>query len=242
MPSRKIPPSRRSLTGLVASQKPSRLSLVPSLATNPLPKVLLPQPKTRMKGFESSLERDFFILLDFDLNVDHYEEQPVRIKYKDGEGHQRTYTPDVLVHYRDDITPAKWMKPLLCEVKYRSDLLANWSEIKPKIRAGRAHACQQGWRFQIITEREIRTPYFYNAKFLRPYRRIEASGDDKRMLLDTLRELREADPETVLLAIYESPLDRAQLLPVLWHLLATGMIDTDLTQPLNMCSRIWATA
>src|SRR5437868_5438583 len=98
MPSRKIPPSRRSLTGLVASQKSPRLSLVPSPPARPSQLGAgQPQPQTRMKGFESSLERDFFILLDFDLNVDRYEEQPVRIEYRDGDGRLRTYTPDVLV-------------------------------------------------------------------------------------------------------------------------------------------------
>jgi hypothetical protein len=243
MPSRKIPPNRRSLTGLIASQKNPGLSLVPSpSAGTPPPKVLLRPPQTRMKGFESSLERDFLILLDFDLNVDRYEEQPLRIEYTDGDGRARTYTPDVLVYYRDDMTPAKWMKPLLCEVKYRADLFADWPAIKPKIRAGRDYAREQGWRFQIVTEREVRTPYLDNAKFLRPYRRIESPWDDKKLVLDALRELREADPETVLLAVHQDPLGRAQLLPALWHLLAMGMIDADLTLPLNMRTRIWATA
>jgi len=243
MPSRKIPPNHRSLTGLIASQKSSSLSLVPSLPSSSVVSGVEPlqQPRAGMKGFESSLERDLFILLDFDLNVDYYEEQPLCIEYADREGRRHTYTPDVLIYYREDITPAKWMKPMLCEVKYRKDLFANWPEIKPKIRAGRKYARERGWKFQIVTECEIRTTYLNNVKFLRQYRQIKPNSADKRLLLDTLHELREADPETVLLAIYKDPLNRAQLLPTLWHLLATGVIDTDITQPLTMHSRIWAT-
>jgi len=48
-------------------------------------------------AFESSLERDFLLLLDFDPEVVLYEEQPVTINYHDDQGRRRRYTPDVLV-------------------------------------------------------------------------------------------------------------------------------------------------
>jgi len=192
----------------------------------------------RMTGFESSLERDFLLLLDFDPAVARYEEQPVRIKYVDATGRRRTYTPDVLVYYHGDLAASADTRPLLCEVKYREDLFANWKEYKPKIRAGRAHACGQGWRFKIVTEREVRTPYLENAKFLRPYRRIETNQEDTALLLDTLREMEEADPEGMLAAVYHDRMRRAELLPMLWRLLADGHITADLSRPLTMRTRI----
>src|SRR6266581_6966395 len=87
MPVRIIPKNYRSLTGLVSNTRTQS-----------------------MTAFESSLERDFLLLLDFDPDVEFYEEQPVRIVYQDDHGRCRTYTPDVFVRYR---TAAK---PLLCEV------------------------------------------------------------------------------------------------------------------------------
>lgn len=213
MPVRKIPTNRRSMTGLVSSRK-----------------------NDRMTGFESSLERDFLLLLDFDRTVERYEEQPVTIEYTDAAGKARTYTPDVLVYYCQDLTGDT--RPLLCEVKYREDLVENWKEIKPKIRAGRAYARERGWRFKIITEREVRTPYLDNARFLRQCRRIEPTEEDTRLLLDTLREMRETDPESVLAAIHQDKVRRAELLPILWLLLAEGQIEADLTQPLTMRTRI----
>ena len=216
---RKIPTNRRSLTGLVASRK-----------------------NDRMVASESSLERDFMLLLDFDRTVERYEEQPVKIDYRDAKGRKRTYTPDILVHYRQNLPPEKPSTPLLCEVKYRKDLFEHWKENKPKMRAGRAYAREQGWRFRIITEREVRTPYLENARFLRQYQRITPSATDQELLLETLRELREAAPESVLLAIHHDPLKRAELLPTLWHLLAVGTIEADLTQPLNMRSPLRASA
>jgi len=63
MPVRTIPKNYRSLTGLV------------------------PNTRTQsMTAFESSLERDFLLLLDFDPDVECFEEQPVKIIYHDAQG------------------------------------------------------------------------------------------------------------------------------------------------------------
>ena len=103
MPVRTIPKHSRSLTGLV------------------------PNTRTQaMTAFESSLERDFLMLLDFDPDVELFEEQPVKIGYHDDNGRRRTYTPDVLVRYRTDRPQARHTKPLLYEVKYRDDLRQHW--------------------------------------------------------------------------------------------------------------------
>src|SRR5437016_4446366 len=56
MPVRKVPKNYRNLTGLVPNTRTSS-----------------------MTAFESSLERDFLLLLDFDPDVTFYEEQPVTI-------------------------------------------------------------------------------------------------------------------------------------------------------------------
>ena len=194
----------------------------------------------RMVASESSLERDLLVLLEFDPTVERYEEQPVCIEYVDREGDNHTYTPDVLVYYHPDLSPAS--PPLLCEVKYRADLFANWKEIKPKVRAGRAYARQQGWHFKIITEREIRTPYLKNAKFLRPYRVHIIKEEEARIILDALHVVGESVPEQLLTRLHQDPFKRAELLPTLWHLVAQGRISADLNKPLTMQTRLWITA
>ena len=50
-------------------------------------------------GFESSLERDWLICLDFDPAVVLVREQPFSIFYE-SVGRQLQYTPDVLAQYR----------------------------------------------------------------------------------------------------------------------------------------------
>lgn len=81
MPSRKIPKNYRSVTGTF-----------PSLKNN------------SNISYESLLERDFYMLLEFDSNVKEYEEQPFTIKYQRNNNTYK-YTPDVLVHYYDNTLP-----------------------------------------------------------------------------------------------------------------------------------------
>ena len=215
MPVRIIPKNYRSLTGLVSNTR------------------------TRsMAAFESSLERDFLVLLDFDPDVEFYEEQPLTITYADACGRRRTYTPDVFVRYRIDPLQARPTPPFLYEVKYRADLHQHWTDYRPKFRAAGRYARQQDWRFRVVTERHIRTPYLDNVKFLRSYQAMAINVPYRTWLLNTLLELGETNPANLLTAMSHNRWQQAQLLPMLWQLVATRQIDTDLRQPLTMQSRI----
>lgn len=191
--------------------------------------------------FESTLERDLMYILRFDLNVDKYVAQPVKIEYKGEDGRPRSYTPDILIHHRKDILPAKNMPSILAEVKYRANLRENFAELRPKFKAAIHYAKEHGWKFKIITEREIRTPYMSNAKFLLgflnpdPYPKYEIV----QMVLDRMRELRETDVDSLLTSIYRDKWNQAELLPIIWHLIAIRRIGNDLTLPITMRSKIW---
>jgi len=192
-----------------------------------------------MTAFESSLERDFLLLLDFDPDVEFFEEQPVKIIYHDAKGRRRTYTPDVLVRYRTAPPQARHTKPLLCEVKYRDDLRQHWVEYRPKFRAAQRYARQQDWRFHVVTERHVRTPYLENVKFLRSYRTLPVNDSYRTQLLSTLATLEATNPASLLAAVCQDRWQQAQLLPILWQLVATRQIGTDLEQQLTMQSCLW---
>jgi hypothetical protein len=216
MPVRTVPKNYRSLTGLV------------------------PNTRTQsMTAFESSLERDFLLLLDFDPDVEFYEEQPVKITYHDDRGRRRTYTPDVFVRYRTDRLPAQHTQPHLCEVKYRDDLRHHWAEYRPKFRVAQRYARQRGWRFRVVTEKHVRTPYLENVKFLRSYQTIPINERYQTQFLNALSALEETDPASLLTATSQDRWQQAQMLPMLWQLIARREVGTDLAQPLTMHSRIW---
>jgi hypothetical protein len=215
MPVRTVPKNYRSLTGLV------------------------PNTRTQsMTAFESSLERDFLLLLDFDPDVEFYEEQPVKITYHDESGRRRTYTPDVFVRYWIDPLHTRHAQPHLCEIKYRDDLRRHWAEYRPKFRAAHRYARQQGWRFRVVTERHVRTPYLANVKFLRSYQAIPTNELYRTRLLTALSALGETEPTSLLTALSQDRWQQAQMLPMLWQLIATRQVGTDLRQPLTMQSRI----
>lgn len=199
-----------------------------------------PPPPYNLLFSSRQLLRDFTTLLDFDLNVLYYTRRPAPIPYVDSEGRRHLYTPAFFVKYRADIVPAKWMPPLLCEVRCRDDLAKNWAALKPILRAGLRHARERRWRFQIVTEREVRTPYLENARFLSPYKQAETNWRHADLLLDTLYELRLATPEALLAACTADKVERAELLPSLWEMLAKKRVGVDLTQPLTMKIDIWS--
>lgn len=217
MPVRTIPKTSRSLTGKVIDFR-----------------------SHRAVSFESALERDFYVLLDFDPAVAHFEEQPVTIAYQEPIGVRRTYTPDVLVHYRPEWIHPRHPRSVLYEVKYRDDLRAHWPDYRSKFKAARRYARTQGWVFRLITEREIRTPYLKNATFLRQYQKREFDGGDRRRILDLLAKRGETSPETLLASSSADRWERARLLSVLWALIASGEVGADLTVPLTMNSGIWS--
>lgn len=72
----------------------------------------------RSTAFESSLERDLFALLEFDPNVVHYEEQPIKIEYLNAESKPRSYTPDILIVYKNEAVSPYGTTHILGEVNY----------------------------------------------------------------------------------------------------------------------------
>ena len=189
--------------------------------------------------YESTLERDFLYLLDFDLNVDRYETQPLTIEYVGNDGRVHPYTPDVFVQYRRDIVPASSLPHLLVEIKYRDEYRGRFRELRQRFRAARLYAKERGWRFVVLTEREIRTPYLENARFLRPYRDVGFDPALEWTVLEQVRTLCETSPTALVESLADSDWMRGVYLRELWRLVAVGRVGTDLTLRLSMDSRIW---
>ncbi len=99
---------------------------------------------------------------------------------------------------------------------------------------------KHAWEFKLLTEREIHIPYLENAKFLSPYHKQPLNWDYAHPMLEMMRELREADPESLLVALTSDRWKQAEMLPTLWHLVVARMIGVDLTEKITMRSRIFA--
>lgn len=185
-------------------------------------------------AYESTLERDFMEILRFDRDVLCVSPQPLLVTFLDSNGKTKEYYPDGLIEFHVELGQC----PILYEVKYRQDFRDNWRQLLPKFRAAKRYCAERGWRFEVYTEKEIRTPYLKNVRFLFPYRERQFPEPIISWVLQTLADLIEADPDLLLCALCKDKGNRAELIPVIWHLVANGVIDCDLEEPLTMRSRI----
>lgn len=185
--------------------------------------------------FQSSLERDWLLVLDFDPTVRRIVEQPFSIFYKVN-GQERRYTPDVLAEHA---SPDGVNKTVVYEVKPREELSANWAKYKTRFKVAVRRCREEGWRFKIVTEKEIRTPLLDNARFLRRYRSLPDNALTREQLLYTLKGLGQTTPQALLAAAYWHEEPQMAALPTLWKLIASRAVITMLHEPLTMGSSIW---
>lgn len=172
----------------------------------------------------------------FDDAIEKIVPQPLVVGYRDRAGRDRTYTPDGLVVYKEYLRAP----PLLYEIKYRADFRVSWRKLLPKYRAAKQLALSRGMIFKVFTEREIRTPFLDNVKFLWPYKARKVEQAIQERILLVLSDLQEADPELLLIALCNNERNRGLMIPALWHLVAHDRIGCDLSKPITMQSPIWS--
>lgn len=210
-PIRKIRPSNRSVTGKHSSKKTCSVHY-----------------------FESSLERDFLILLEWDDNVVDFIAQPMTINYT-YEEQQRRYTPDVIVYYESQLK----RQPLLCEIKYSEELHNKADELKCKFDAANQYCLLNGFQFKILTEKEIRTDRLSNIKFLSSY--LNALDNDKciAFIYSQIDEQGCVTPKQLVDQLCSKGVDSALGLSTLWKLVAHGKLGVDMEPKITMNSRVW---
>jgi len=201
---RTIPKNYRNLTGLAHSKK------------------------AEGAYFESTLERDFLTIIEFDTNVRNYDVQPVCINWVDENGKSRKYTPDALVKFLPNSCSFSSSDIILCEIKYRSDIEKDWKELKPKFKAAIRYANENGWRFKLFTEHEIRTTFMENARFLQPYLNQTLNESHETLLFKNLLEMRECSVEALVKAIFNDKWAQAELIQSIWFLIGSRRIAVDL--------------
>jgi len=164
--------------------------------------------------FESSLERDFIIKIEYDHNVVRYCEQPIKIYYDD-----KYYVPDFYVELKNG-------KKKLIEIKYIEDLKENKSVYKRKFKAAAEFCFQNGLEFLILSEIDIRDYKLYNAKFFLNYKskkNIIPFGD-----LKIIRSVFWSEGDLSVSKLIElsavSKERRGQLLYVLWWMIANDYV------------------
>ncbi|MBI5641157.1 MAG: TnsA endonuclease N-terminal domain-containing protein [Nitrospirae bacterium] len=183
---------------------------------------------------ESLLERDFYLTLEFKKEVLSYKAQPVRIHKK---GRKKSIYPDSLVTF----TPQSGCRPLLVEVKDSQDLddPEKATEIKLKAASCREYAENQGWDFQLVTDKDIRGVRLDNYKFLYKYTTSPSTLPQYRETI--ILRLTENGPMSVTMlmeGLFQDKMERSRALRCLWHLVRAGETIINMDKPLTNSSMV----
>jgi hypothetical protein len=174
-------------------------------------------------GYESWLERDHVMLLDFDPEVTAFASQPFWLRWRSGEGVRR-HLPDYFVRRADgtgvvvDVRAVDRIEPADAEAF-----------------AATAAACGEvGWRFRRVGT--LDAVFAANVRWLSRYRhpRCGRREDLVARLLEVFSQ------PTALFAGAERVGDRLMVLPVLYHLLWRRVLSVDLSSVLpGPSSVVW---
>ena len=172
--------------------------------------------ETGLVEHESALERDFALLVAFDDPGAVVVAQPVTIRYETSMGSRR-YTPDFGVTWSEG-------RYEVVEIKYRADLRANWSALRPGFVAARAAVRNDGGDFRIVTESAIRVPRLDNARRLLPLRKAPLDAESAEAAKAVVQQKGAATLRETVTAM---PCDRVMALGAVWRLMARGDLVFD---------------
>ena len=192
------------------------------------------------RAFDTPLALDYMKVLEFDETVQSYQEWPCVVHYREDliETH---YTPDVLVHYWR--SGAVQRKPLLVEIKSEGDMKANAQAYQSRFAAARKFAKANGWEFVILTEKEIRTPFLSNARFLLPFKNRPQYDPEYTLMFESIpatasiclsdlidsAERKMRDDPLYRYLLHDDPIGtRGRLQAMLWVLVAQGFLVLNL--------------
>ncbi|NMO79180.1 TnsA endonuclease N-terminal domain-containing protein [Niallia alba] len=102
-----------------------------------------------MVAWESLLEKDFIKVLDFDPSIIKIQSQPIKIEYR-YKGKIYKYFPDFLVETKDK-------QYIIFEVKPEDKIKEEDNKVKFEV--GKIYCEKKGWKFKIVTEKDIRQGY-----------------------------------------------------------------------------------
>ncbi|MFX4238770.1 Tn7 transposase TnsA N-terminal domain-containing protein [Aliarcobacter butzleri] len=161
-------------------------------------------------AFESVLERDFYMLLEFDENVISYAEQPITINYEYKDGSKRRYTPDCLITYKDGTGR-------YYEVKYINEI-RNDSELREKLNFLKSYFYDEHTlKFDIFTDEDIDKIYLDNLKFLYKFAFIPQDNEKIVKINKILNKVDKINIKELLNVLSDNQMEQMKWLPYVWR-------------------------
>jgi hypothetical protein len=176
----------------------------------------------RFLEYESLLERDWMLLMDFDRAVEWICEQPLRLRYRK-DASPASHVPDLLV-WRAGI-------PELCDVK--SEERVDDPEFQAQVRATARACAEAGFGYRVLSEPDRQL--LVNVRWLAGFREAPADLDGERARMLAVLA---AGPSTIA-EVLSGACEVALARPVLMHMLWAGAALVDVGAPIDADSRVW---
>jgi len=195
--------------------------------------------KTKSIDFESTLERDLLVLLEYDSTVEDVIEQPVTIEYVNHNGRAASYTPDFLVHYSVKNGNKSDRCSKLIEVKPSRFLEKDWGDLKKKFKVGVACAKDKGWVFKIYNESRIRTQRFRNIRKLEGFRNLYMQKDGLEFYINQVMHVDGVSIGRLVSHLNSIKGKDTNSLSLVWHLIYIKFLRCDLSKLLDLETKVW---
>lgn len=174
----------------------------------------LPSVKNKRQiAFESTVERDYYMILEFDDNVISYEEQSLRIYYTYKDGFRTRYTTDCLVTYQDNTQ--KYF-----EVK-KAEQIRNDNDLKEHIDFLIIYFPKNiGIPLELITDEDMNNIYLDNLKFLYNFAFLPKNKEKYSHIDCAVKNLKDSTTiEQLLNHLSQNKFEQLYYLPYVWNYL-----------------------
>lgn len=185
----------------------------------------------RQINFESKLEHDFYLLLEFDKTVTSYQEQPFNIYYI-YQDKKRRYTPDALVNYIDGTQKVFEVKPI--------SIIQNDIELQEKIELQKQKIKKEkNLELSVFTDADIDKIYMDNIKIIYNFAFIKENKEIENKIKNELLKLNiQIQIKELLDRITNNQSDRLKYIPYVWNLVFHNPRCVDFTKKITMASII----
>lgn len=185
----------------------------------------------RQINFESKLEHDFYLLLEFDETIKSYQEQPFKVYYI-YQDKKRRYTPDTLVNYIDSTQKIFEVKPMF-KIKNDVELQEKIELQKQKIKE------EKNLELSIFTDENMNKIYMNNIKIIYNFAFIKVNKEiQDKIRKELLKSNVPIEVKKLLDRLTSTKSDRLKYIPYLWNLVFNNLGCIDFTKKITMASII----